>query len=154
MTTEPRWPEGWTEVERPPSLHRRFEFSAYPETRAFLDRLAGPNPPTIICVDPRRTPVAEHARAHVATHGLTLQEFGIMEALHHKGDLLLGELQDRGEPQAPVEVNMEICLRYRLEKLPRNFHRLPLSWPLFSGHATFAVHQICSPTSGQSRKFT
>ena len=41
MTTEPRWPEGWTEVERPPSLYRRFEFAAYFETRAFLDRLAG-----------------------------------------------------------------------------------------------------------------
>jgi len=41
MTAEPRWPEGWTEVERPPSLYRRFEFAAYPETRAFLDRLAG-----------------------------------------------------------------------------------------------------------------
>jgi pterin-4a-carbinolamine dehydratase len=41
MTTEPRWPEGWTEVERPSSLHRRFEFSAYPEVRAFLNRLAG-----------------------------------------------------------------------------------------------------------------
>ena len=41
MTTEPRWPEGWTEVEQPPSLYRRFEFAAYPETRAFLDRLAG-----------------------------------------------------------------------------------------------------------------
>jgi pterin-4a-carbinolamine dehydratase len=40
MTTEPRRPEGWTEVERPPSLHRRFEFAAYPDTRAFLDRLA------------------------------------------------------------------------------------------------------------------
>ena len=40
MTTEPRWPEGWTEVERPPSLCRRFEFAAYPETRAFLDQLA------------------------------------------------------------------------------------------------------------------
>ena len=40
MTTEPRWPEGWTEVERPPSLHRRFEFADYSETRAFLDRLA------------------------------------------------------------------------------------------------------------------
>ena len=39
--------------------------------------------------------VAEHARAHVATHGLTLPEFGIMEALHHKGDLLLGELQEK-----------------------------------------------------------
>ena len=41
MTTETRWPEGWTEVERPPSLYRRFEFAAYSETRAFLDRLAG-----------------------------------------------------------------------------------------------------------------
>ena len=40
MTTEARWPEGWTEIERPPSLYRRFEFAAYPETRAFLERLA------------------------------------------------------------------------------------------------------------------
>ncbi len=41
MTTETRWPEGWTEVARPPSLYRRFEFPAYSDTRAFLDRLAG-----------------------------------------------------------------------------------------------------------------
>ncbi len=41
MTTETRWLEGWTEVERPPSLYRRFEFADYSETRAFLDRLAG-----------------------------------------------------------------------------------------------------------------
>jgi len=41
MTMEPRSPEGWTEVERPPSLYRRFEFAAYSETRVFLDRLAG-----------------------------------------------------------------------------------------------------------------
>ena len=40
MTTETRWPEGWTEVERPPSLYRRFEFADYSEIRAFLDRLA------------------------------------------------------------------------------------------------------------------
>ena len=40
MTTEPRWLEGWTEVERPPSLYRRFEFADYSEIRAFLDRLA------------------------------------------------------------------------------------------------------------------
>lgn len=40
MTTEAGWPEGWTEVERPASLYRRFEFAAYSETRAFLDRLA------------------------------------------------------------------------------------------------------------------
>ena len=40
MTTEPRWLEDWTEVERPPSLYRRFEFADYSETRAFLNRLA------------------------------------------------------------------------------------------------------------------
>lgn len=31
-----------------------------------LDRLAGPNPPEIICVDPRPTPVARHATVHLA----------------------------------------------------------------------------------------
>lgn len=31
-----------------------------------LDRLAGPNPPAIVCVDPRKTPVAEHATVHLA----------------------------------------------------------------------------------------
>ena len=41
MTTDHRLPEGWTEVEQPSSLYRRFEFAAYPEARAFLDRLAG-----------------------------------------------------------------------------------------------------------------
>ena len=41
MTTETRWLEGWTEVEQPSSLYRRFEFAAYPEARGFLDRLAG-----------------------------------------------------------------------------------------------------------------
>ncbi|MBO0843830.1 MAG: molybdopterin-dependent oxidoreductase [Nocardioides sp.] len=31
-----------------------------------LDRLAGSNPPEVVCVDPRRTPVAEHATLHLA----------------------------------------------------------------------------------------
>ncbi|MEB3983549.1 nitrate reductase [Mycobacterium sp. 663a-19] len=31
-----------------------------------LDRLAGAAPPAIVCVDPRRTPVAEHATVHLA----------------------------------------------------------------------------------------
>ncbi|MCP2624306.1 nitrate reductase [Mycolicibacterium smegmatis] len=31
-----------------------------------LDRLAGPNPPAIVCVDPRPTPVARHAAVHLA----------------------------------------------------------------------------------------
>ena len=37
--------------------------------------------------------VAAHASAHAAAHGLTGTEFGILEALYHKGDMLLGELQ-------------------------------------------------------------
>jgi anaerobic selenocysteine-containing dehydrogenase len=31
-----------------------------------LDRLAGPNPPALLCVDPRPTPVARHAAVHLA----------------------------------------------------------------------------------------
>ncbi len=33
------------------------------------------------------------ASADVARHGLTIAEFGILEALHHKGPMLLGEIQ-------------------------------------------------------------
>ena len=31
--------------------------------------------------------------SHIASHGLTGTEFGILEVLHHKGPLLLGEIQ-------------------------------------------------------------
>lgn len=34
-----------------------------------------------------------HAAAQVAQHDLTLAEFGVLEALYHKGPLLLGEVQ-------------------------------------------------------------
>ncbi len=37
--------------------------------------------------------VAEHVRADVARHGLTPSEFGALEALYHKGPMLLGEVQ-------------------------------------------------------------
>lgn len=37
--------------------------------------------------------VQAHARADVARHDLTLAEFGVLEALYHKGPLLLGEVQ-------------------------------------------------------------
>jgi MarR family 2-MHQ and catechol resistance regulon transcriptional repressor len=37
--------------------------------------------------------VARHAEADVARHGLTIAEFGIIEALYHVGPMLLGELQ-------------------------------------------------------------
>jgi MarR family 2-MHQ and catechol resistance regulon transcriptional repressor len=36
-----------------------------------------------------------HARADIARHDLTEGEFAILEALHHKGSLLLGEVQKK-----------------------------------------------------------
>ena len=37
--------------------------------------------------------VVGHVEAHVASHGLTVAEFGVLEALYHKGPLLLGDVQ-------------------------------------------------------------
>lgn len=39
--------------------------------------------------------VGAHAAADVARHGLTLTEFAILEALYHRGAMLLGEVQRR-----------------------------------------------------------
>lgn len=39
--------------------------------------------------------IEAHATTQVARHGLTLTEFAIMEALFHRGPLLLGEVQRR-----------------------------------------------------------
>lgn len=39
--------------------------------------------------------IEAHARADVARHDLTLAEFGILEVLHHKGPMLLGEVQKK-----------------------------------------------------------
>ena len=47
-----------------------------------LDRLAGPNPPEILCVDPRRTPVAEAATVHLAPRPGT--NVVLMNALLHE----------------------------------------------------------------------
>lgn len=47
-----------------------------------LDRLAGPSPPTLICVDPRRTAVAEHATVHLAA--LPGTNVALMNALLHE----------------------------------------------------------------------
>lgn len=51
-----------------------------------LDRLAGPNPPKVICVDPRRTHVAEHATVHLAPRlgtNLMLMNAILHELLEH-----------------------------------------------------------------------
>lgn len=39
--------------------------------------------------------VARHSEADITRHGLSSAEFGILEALYHKGPLLLGEIQRR-----------------------------------------------------------
>ncbi|HET9986547.1 MAG TPA: MarR family transcriptional regulator [Longimicrobiales bacterium] len=39
------------------------------------------------------TAVERHAAADAARHGLTLSEFAVLEALFHKGPLLLGDVQ-------------------------------------------------------------
>jgi MarR family transcriptional regulator, 2-MHQ and catechol-resistance regulon repressor len=40
-----------------------------------------------------RTAVARRADADIARHGLSTGEFAILEALYHKGPMLLGEIQ-------------------------------------------------------------
>lgn len=39
--------------------------------------------------------VRVHAFAHIEREGLTPGEFGVLDTLHHKGPMLLGELQHR-----------------------------------------------------------
>lgn len=39
--------------------------------------------------------VRAHAFADIERHGLTPGEFGVLDTLHHKGPMLLGELQHR-----------------------------------------------------------
>ena len=39
--------------------------------------------------------LAAHARANITTHDLTVTEFAILDALHHKGPMLLGEVQKK-----------------------------------------------------------
>ncbi|HET7397816.1 MAG TPA: nitrate reductase [Intrasporangium sp.] len=47
-----------------------------------LDRLAGPNPPAIVCVDPRATPVARSATVHLAPRPGT--NVALLNALLHE----------------------------------------------------------------------
>lgn len=39
--------------------------------------------------------IEAHARADIARHGLGATEFGVLEALYHRGPLLLGEVQQK-----------------------------------------------------------
>ncbi len=42
-----------------------------------------------------QTAVQGHSTGDITRHGLTVGEFGVLEALYHRGPLLLGELQQR-----------------------------------------------------------
>ncbi len=65
---------------------------------------ARPNPPEVsaaerdalklwVVLSRAYAAIAARAAAEVARHDLTLAEFGVLEALHHKGRMLLGEVQ-------------------------------------------------------------
>ena len=85
-----------------------------------LDRLAGPNPPQLICVDPRPTEVARHAAVHLAPRPGT--NVALMNALLHElivhdqvdHDYLAAhavgftELAERVKPYTP-EFAADIC---------------------------------------------
>lgn len=62
-------PGSYTDIDRADVIclygHNMAETQTVLWTR-ILDRLAGPDPPKIVCVDPRRTPVANHATIHLA----------------------------------------------------------------------------------------
>ncbi|MGY1823429.1 molybdopterin oxidoreductase family protein [Geodermatophilus sp. SYSU D00079] len=85
-----------------------------------LDRLAGPNPPTIVCVDPRETPVARAATVHLAPRPGT--NVMLMNALLH--EIVANGWVDSGYVEAhavgfeelakrvgdyPPEVAAEVC---------------------------------------------
>jgi anaerobic selenocysteine-containing dehydrogenase len=57
-----------------------------------LDRLAGPNPPELVCVDPRLTPVAKGATVHIAPRPGT--NVMLMNALLH--EIVLRRAEDAG----------------------------------------------------------
>lgn len=81
-----------------------------------LDRIEGPNPPTVVCVDPRETPVARKSDIHLAIRpgtNLALMH-GLMRELFHNGwideDYIRehtmgdGDLRKTVEPWTPEEV--------------------------------------------------
>ncbi|MEU4428070.1 molybdopterin oxidoreductase family protein [Actinoplanes sp. NPDC024001] len=85
-----------------------------------LDRLRGPNPPALVCVDPRRTAVAAEATVHLTPrvgtnlalmNGLTRELFAggwVDEAWAGEHTLGLDELRGIVEPYTPDEV-ARIC---------------------------------------------
>ncbi|WP_336660883.1 molybdopterin oxidoreductase family protein [Leucobacter sp. USHLN153] len=85
-----------------------------------LDRVAGPNPPRIVCVDPRETEVARHAEVHLAVkpgtnlalmHGLVRELFAngwIDEEYVEQHTVGVEDLRKTVEPWTPEAV-AETC---------------------------------------------
>jgi anaerobic selenocysteine-containing dehydrogenase len=78
-------PGSYTDIDHADTIalygHNMAETQTVLWTR-ILDRLAGPNPPRVLCVDPRRTPVAEAATVHLAPKPGT--NVALMNALLHE----------------------------------------------------------------------
>ena len=77
-----------------------------------LDRLAGPRPPAIVCVDPRLTPVARHATVHLAP--LPGTNMALMNGLLH--EIIANDWVDRDYIDAHT-VGFEE-LRSRVQEYP------------------------------------
>lgn len=63
------------------------ESAVPPETRASLKLW--------VILSRAHASISAHAVAHAADHGLSLTEFAILEALYHRGRMVLGEIQRR-----------------------------------------------------------
>ncbi|MCY1158952.1 MAG: molybdopterin oxidoreductase, partial [Citricoccus sp.] len=94
-----------------------------------LDRLAGPNPPKIICVDPRPTPVARHATVHLAPRPGT--NVALMNGLLH--EIIAHDWVDHDYVQAHTVGYEELAERVR-------------------DYTPEAVEEICGVPAGQLRE--
>lgn len=111
--------------------------------------------------------ITEHVSADIARHGLTVAEFGIMEALYHKGPMLLGEVQrkilvssggitflvDRLTAKGLVERrNCPADRRARYAALtPEGAARMT---EMFPEHAAALTHAMAGLTTGEQAEAT
>lgn len=80
-----RRPEAVVPAQQPESKHPRRP----------VDSTLAPSLKLWVVLARAHDAITSHAAAQVAQYGLTLAEFGILEALYHLGPLLLGEVQRR-----------------------------------------------------------
>lgn len=71
------------------------EHEAGPVREPELDPISGAALRLWVILSRAHSAIQAHASADVARHGLTLAEFAILEALYHRGPMLLGEVQRR-----------------------------------------------------------